>query len=161
MNTAFTLTNARYAATNIFQSLWLAALWASLFARLLRRPFQLATFPKGLRPVADKARGTVKDIPVAQVMGTLDRENDFDNQFRPLKRHLAERWVNAYLHQRYWSPVILHKVGESYYVEDGHHRISAARALGLAYINAVVHEYVIQPSRACCPRLMKPVTIAR
>jgi hypothetical protein len=35
----------------------------------------------------------------------------------------------------------VHKVGDHYYVEDGHHRVSVARALGIAFIQAKVWEY--------------------
>jgi hypothetical protein len=39
-------------------------------------------------------------------------------------------------------PVLLYKVGEMYFVEDGHHRISVARALGWDVIDARVTEIV-------------------
>jgi ParB-like chromosome segregation protein Spo0J len=38
-------------------------------------------------------------------------------------------------------PVDLIRVGESYFVRDGHHRVSAARALGQAFIEATVTEW--------------------
>jgi hypothetical protein len=47
-------------------------------------------------------------------------------------------------------PVDLVKVGEIYFVRDGHHRVSVARALGLSDIDAHVTEVVtrLDPDRA-------------
>jgi hypothetical protein len=39
-------------------------------------------------------------------------------------------------------PVELIKVGQDYFVRDGHHRISVSRMLGYGSIDAVVIEYV-------------------
>jgi ParB-like chromosome segregation protein Spo0J len=35
-------------------------------------------------------------------------------------------------------PIEVIQIGEHYFVNDGHHRISVARALGIAYIDALV-----------------------
>jgi ParB-like chromosome segregation protein Spo0J len=45
----------------------------------------------------------------------------------------------------------VHKVGDHYYVEDGHHRVSIAQALGMAYIQAKVWEYPsqVKQTRKC------------
>jgi hypothetical protein len=43
-------------------------------------------------------------------------------------------------------PVVrLVQVGEHYYVQDGHHRISVARALGYIYIDAEVTVWEMEP----------------
>ena len=44
----------------------------------------------------------------------------------------------AFLHHRYLEPVELIQVDDSYFVKDGHHRISVARALGQSAIDAEV-----------------------
>lgn len=75
----------------------------------------------------------VVDIPIPEIIGTVSRQSDFDYKFRPLHKYLRDRWVNTYL--------TLQKVGESYYVEGGHHRVSVAQALGMAFIQAKVWEY--------------------
>jgi len=83
------------------------------------------------------------DIRVAEITGTYERETDFDNQFRPLKKHSRERWINTYiLHERNeWSPILVHKVDGKYFVEEGHYRVSIARFLGMEFIGAKVWEY--------------------
>ncbi len=96
----------------------------------------------------------MKDIPIDQIIGTMNRHSDFDNQFRPLKSHLRDRWINVYLalENGGWTPIAVHKVGDDYYVEDGHHRVSVARSLGNKFIQAKIWEYPIQtPRKKSCP----------
>ena len=85
----------------------------------------------------------LQDISVKEIIGTLSRHSDFDHRFRPLKKNLLDRWINIYLLQERegWPPILVHKVGDAYYVEDGHHRVSVARALGIVFIQAKVWEY--------------------
>ena len=55
-----------------------------------------------------------------------------------------ERWTAVFdLWQRGLTlpPVDLIHVDEMYFVRDGHHRVSVARALGQKYIEAVVTEW--------------------
>lgn len=89
-----------------------------------------AQYYDGLRPVA------IKDI-----CGSFGRTTDFDCDFNPLDNRLRDRWQNiaiAHLHNIGLSPVDLIQVGECYFVKDGHHRISVARALGQYAIDAEV-----------------------
>jgi hypothetical protein len=116
----------------------------ALWAKLMGRTTKLAVFPEEAPEKSPNRKFLgVQEIPVREIIGTMSRQNDFDDQFRPLNKHLRERWVEAYLMLKRdgWSPVLLHKVGESYYVEDGHHRVSIAQALGMAFIPARVWEY--------------------
>lgn len=62
---------------------------------------------------------------------------DFDVNFRPVNGHDAKRWAGIYqarISGRGLPPIILIRVGDIYFVEDGHHRISVAYALGDAEI---------------------------
>ena len=45
-------------------------------------------------------------------------------------------------------PVELIQVGDDYYVQDGHHRVSAARALGYGYVDAIVVVWEIEAEEA-------------
>lgn len=92
-----------------------------------------------------------QDIPVERIIGSLGRATDFDRDFRPLKKHLRDRWVDNYLTGTdRWEPIRVHKVGQDYFVEDGHHRVSVARYTGMAFIPAEVWEYSLKPA----PRVM-------
>jgi hypothetical protein len=85
------------------------------------------------------------EIPLEQIVGTLNRANDFDDQFRPLKPSLKDRWVNTYLalEKEGWAPILVHKVGDRYFVEDGHHRVSVARHLGMRSLEARIWDYSV------------------
>ena len=127
-----------------------------LWAKLMGKNIDLETFPEEAPDKSPNRKfiGT-EDIPVEKIVGTLNRQSDFDHKFRPLNRHLLERWVNIYLtlEREGWPPILVHKVGEKYYVEDGHHRVSVAQALGMTFIPAKVWGY---PSRQKAPKKCHP-----
>lgn len=129
---------------NKFSTLRTHAVREAFWATLTGKDMKLARFPEGTfqKGINRKLIG-VMDIPVEKIIGTLYRHSDFDHEFRPLKRNLRDRWVNIYLllESEGWSPILVHKVEDHYYVEDGHHRVSVARALGIQFIQANVLEY--------------------
>jgi len=80
-------------------------------------------------------------VPISQICGSEGRCHDFDRDFHPLQDHNRERWLGiARARQRGKAlpPVELIRVGDVYFVLDGHHRISVARALGQRDIEAKV-----------------------
>lgn len=80
-------------------------------------------------------------VLVEQIRGSEGRCEDFDAEFRPLRKHSEGRWRKiAVAHQmgRLLPPVELIQVGDTYFVRDGHHRISVARTFGQKYIEAHV-----------------------
>jgi hypothetical protein len=82
-----------------------------------------------------------KTIAVQDIHGTVDRIGDFDYDFAPMKQATEFRWckvATAMLQGIDLPPVELIQVGDNYFVKDGHHRISVARALGFTYIDAIV-----------------------
>lgn len=85
--------------------------------------------------------GGLHAVLIGKIYGSLGRTEDFDCDFNPLDSRLRERWQSvamAHLHNSGLSPVELIQVGERYFVQDGHHRISVARALGQCAIDAEV-----------------------
>ena len=85
----------------------------------------------------------VQSVPITRIKGSVSegRTHDFDANFRPLKQHNKDRWLGlAAAKQRGVKvpPVGLVKVGEDYFVRDGHHRISVARAMEQTEIRANV-----------------------
>jgi hypothetical protein len=91
---------------------------------------------------------SVREIPVRRIVGSLTRASEFDRDFRPLHKNQRERWANVWaLHaQRGWQPILVHQIGDLYFVEDGHHRTSVARDLGLETIEAAVIAYPVSIS---------------
>lgn len=100
----------------------------------------------------------LQSVPLAQIRGSEGRAHDFDRHFAPLHEHIRERWVSlAALRSEGHPlpPVELVQVGDSYYVVDGHHRISVAHAFGEQAIEAYVTRWpapatqsVAQPAQA-------------
>jgi hypothetical protein len=85
----------------------------------------------------------VQTVSVKQITGSLNRYHQFDRAFLPTQQETAERWqrVNlAFYNDISLPPVVLYKVGEVYFVVDGHHRVSVAREQGQLFIEAEVRE---------------------
>jgi hypothetical protein len=123
---------------------------AQLVARLRREPDDVnVILPyeeviKALGFVSERSLG-LKVVPLDAIVGTIDRQRDFDRQFRPTSRRVRSRWEHIAAAMRRGEsmpPVDLLKVGEIYFVRDGHHRVSVASALGLGDIDAFVTEVV-------------------
>ena len=82
-------------------------------------------------------------VPVDRIVGSLDRASDFDRVFLPTQRHSRPKWLSvdsAYLEGVVLPAVSLYKVGDAYFVVDGHHRLSVARQRGQVFIDAEVIE---------------------
>jgi hypothetical protein len=67
------------------------------------------------------------------------RAEQFDSEFRPAA-NTRERWVRVWVAEQRAGlpPISVTAVGDAYAVRDGHHRVSVARARGLATIAAVI-----------------------
>jgi ParB/Sulfiredoxin domain len=156
MNIQPTFTDIRSHLSYQFFTLRTDARREAFWAKLMGKNTELATFPEQAPEKGPNRRFTgTADIPVAQIVGTLNRQCDFDNKFRPLNKHLRERWVDVHLTlaRGGWEPILVHKVGENYYVEDGHHRVSIAQALGMTFLPARVWEYPgeVKQAKQCQP----------
>jgi len=85
----------------------------------------------------------VETVRVDDIVGSLNRYRDFDRAFLPVKDGIASRWQNidlAFYRNIGLPPVMLYKVGQIYFVVDGHQRVSVAREQGQEYIDAEVRE---------------------
>jgi hypothetical protein len=85
----------------------------------------------------------VKTIRVSQIVGSLNRYHEFDAAFLPKNNENANRWQSvdrAFYQEVSLPPVVLYKVGEIYFVVDGHHRVSVAREQDAEFIDAEVRE---------------------
>ncbi len=94
--------------------------------------------------VSERSLG-LQVVQLSAIVGTVDRGRDFDRRFRPTSPRVRSRWEEIAAAMRRGEalpPVDLLKVGEIYFVRDGHHRVSVASALGHADIDAYVTEVV-------------------
>ena len=80
-------------------------------------------------------------VPVNLIAGSEGRYKDFDNHFFPRNMHLKNRWRridDAHLRDVILPPIQLYEIGGLYFVRDGNHRVSVARAQGVECIDAEV-----------------------
>ena len=91
-----------------------------------------------------KDRGT-RPVSLAEIVGSVGRYQDFDRQFRP-KSHMAsdrlEHIRKAMRSGKRMPAVKLYQIKDEFYVVDGHHRVAAARELGLDQIEGRVIEFL-------------------
>lgn len=97
---------------------------------------------KAARMEGQAYRG-LTDVPLVKIRGSVDRPNDFDASFLPVRSHLRERWARLDAAMRSGEaipPIEVYRLGDVYFVKDGHHRVSVARQLGWETIPARVIE---------------------
>lgn len=88
-----------------------------------------------------RAYAGVQAVALDAIRGTEEQAPAFDRTFHPIGERPRQRWVSiaeARLRGTPLPPVQLTEKDGAYYVRDGHHRISVARALGEAFIEAEV-----------------------
>ena len=132
-------------ARNDFEQARREAAWRRLWMRLKGQRDDLVPFEevrKHLGLLSQTYRG-VQPVPVNQIIGSLGRATDFDRIFHPIQRHSRRKWLgvdSAYLDGVTLPPISLYKVGDAYFVVDGHHRVSVARQQQQSFIDAEVIE---------------------
>lgn len=140
-----TLANYRFKAIEDFDRARRWAKWAKFWATLRRQESQLLSFDTMKPFLGSKRYRGIQEIPVQSIVGSIGRVGDFDRNFRPLDSVSYNRWGQIYVlaHWQGWPPIEVHKVGNLYFVEDGHHRVSVARQLKNKTIEAIVWDYDI------------------
>ena len=148
-------TNLSYFVAHAFNRERMRARKGSLLAALLGKSNRLKFISDPSHSALHNKRfAGLQSIPTEKIVGTISRTDDFDSEFRPRKGHLRDRWVNMFilLQSDRWAPIVVHKAGDVYYVEDGHHRVSVARSVGMKFIEAEVWDRSGQAVQTCvCP----------
>src|ERR1700729_3447067 len=83
----------------------------------------------------------LRTIPLNRIVGSGDSMRDFDRRFRPTSNRVRERWERLALAQRRGEsipPIDVYQVGDLFFVQDGHHRVSIAMATRQRTIDAYV-----------------------
>ena len=95
---------------------------------------------KLLKPSNEVYKG-MQVVPINLIVGSEGRYKDFDNHFFPKNNFLKARWERvdlAHYQDVTLPPITLYEVGGLYFVRDGNHRVSVAKAKGIEYIDAEV-----------------------
>ena len=93
-----------------------------------------------LKPKSEVYMG-MQVVPISLIVGSEGRYHDFDNHFFPKSMHLKSRWESidrAHLTDVILPPIVLYEIGGLYFVRDGNHRVSVAKAQGIENIDAEV-----------------------
>jgi hypothetical protein len=82
----------------------------------------------------------VRTIPIASIIGSVDRTVDFDRFFRTSRRELRRRVdaLRAAFAGREMPPISVYEAGGVHFVIDGHHRVALSREMGSEFIDAEV-----------------------
>jgi hypothetical protein len=98
----------------------------------------------------------IQVVPIHSIIGSEGKITDFDMGFHPIQEASRERWVGlamAYIGYLPLPPVELIRIGDAYFVRDGHHRISVSCAFGQTSIDAEVIAWQAAPPfpwQMCC-----------
>ena len=120
------------------------AFWHQVLHNVRGLPNELMQFDsiRHLYPQSE-SYGGVRAIPIQQIVGSVDRYRDFDHYFLPRFNLPLNRWINirrARLEGIELPAIQVYKVGDIYFVKDGHHRVSVAREEGQKFIDAEIIE---------------------
>jgi hypothetical protein len=114
-----------------------------LRARRRDRLLELDDVERRLKPFGRRHLG-VREIPLDALVGTDGRATSFTRDFRPLHAFSRDRMrsLEGAFADGAFPPIVTVKLGETYFVIDGHHRAALARRAGAEMIDADVTELI-------------------
>jgi hypothetical protein len=124
------------------------AMLATILDALRRQPSEMLSFEEVRARLNVRSQRYLghQTVPLDHIIGSEGRYSDFDRRFLPLSDTLKQRWSNisrAQLQDVVLPPVDLYKLGDTYFVRDGNHRVSVARQRGQIDIDAYITELVV------------------
>jgi hypothetical protein len=93
-----------------------------------------------LKPTNQVYKGS-QTVPIKLIVGSEGRYRDFNKYFLPRSEHLRNRWMRvdeAHIMEVTLPPIQLYEIGGVYFVRDGNHRVSVAKAQNVEFIDAEV-----------------------
>jgi nucleotide-binding universal stress UspA family protein len=94
--------------------------------------------------VVNQSHQSLEYINIDKIIGSVGRYKDFDRNFLPKNDSDMERWTGVRMAMSSMTgvpPIEVYQIGEVYFVLDGNHRVSAARAMGNDRIEAYVTKF--------------------
>lgn len=135
--------NYSYQATEDFNKAKKTAKMQDLLSTLQWKNNDLLSFyevTKIIKPRSETYMG-MQTIKVSDIIGSESRYRDFSSAFMPKKEMLRSRWTSvdsARLEDVVLPPISVYSLGGHYFVRDGNHRVSVAKAMGQEFIDAEV-----------------------
>jgi hypothetical protein len=130
-------------ASALFERAWFRGVVKRLWARVTGKPRAIPLLRDARARYREvKAQPPVRaSIRISRIIGSEGTLN-FDCEFLPIDRHQRNRWISVaemLLDDPTGVPAIQAvQVEDTYYVIDGHHRVSVARMLDHLYLDADV-----------------------
>lgn len=133
---------------------WTRDMWRDVWPRWRRNQQRLRDFEADARQQSElfgalnrRAVG-LRQVEVSRIVGSVGRSAEFNAEFQPI--HSSDglissrfrRILTAMRRGEALPPVELYKLRRWYYVLDGHHRVGAARQLGIESLEAEVTVFV-------------------
>jgi len=129
-------------ATDHFRRARKRATLEDVVAHLTGKPADLLCYPDVREKLKVKGREArvLQEIPLAAIVGSVERCCDFTRSFLPRKPISQHRWTSVEMALTKWPPIEAYEIDHAYFVLDGHHRVSVARQRGISHIHAYVTE---------------------
>lgn len=145
-------------AVSVFQSLHWRAQLKRAWGKITRRSHRLLDLDdvRQRRAVESMHEAGCLTIELNKIRGSECRVCDFDDEFLPLKSETGQRWAGIYaarLCGQSLPAISVIQVGDTYYVRDGHHRVSVARLIGEEYIEAQVQVWQMKGETVGAPAM--------
>jgi hypothetical protein len=98
----------------------------------------------GAAPPSNRRRAGLHALSLESIVGTAEpaKARVFDSRFR-VPESSRHRWESLWMASRKGAalpPISVFRLGQRHFVDDGHHRVSVAQALGMVAIDAEVTE---------------------
>jgi hypothetical protein len=127
--------------------------WRQLWSRLWRSTgygTELTSFDEVAATLGATARHDLglQHIDLDTIVGSVGRSREFDSCFRPGPTIDGRRWESldrAMRSGQSLPPITVYRIGGGHYVQDGHHRVSVAHAVGMRTIDAFVTDVMTAP----------------
>ncbi|NUQ38816.1 MAG: universal stress protein [Caldilineales bacterium] len=121
------------------------ATFEQILARLRGESNSLLSYEevRAMLHAEETPRRQLREIPLAAIVGSVGRYNDFTRTFLPLRDSDQERWARVQVQMSGLvglPPIEAYQIGDVYFVQDGNHRVSVARMLEATAIEAYVTE---------------------
>lgn len=114
-------------------------LWSRVRGRVSEL-YSYETVRRQLRALESSTR-IQQDVPLDAIVGSVGRYQEFTRSFLPRKLVRGDRWARvkqAMTGLMGVPPIEVYRIGDAYFVQDGNHRVSVAREMGLQQIPAFV-----------------------
>jgi hypothetical protein len=129
---------AEHRAEELYRKAYLRGWARRLTGLLLGRARHLSTLPAGLERAPKRQ---LRAVALHAIQGSAVEVGGYDDRFNPTDPAGERRWrqlAAAQIRGESLPPVEVVQAGAAFYVRAGHRRVSTARALGLAQIDALI-----------------------